>query len=1054
MIGRIINDRYRLDAEIGHGGMGIVYKGHDLELERDVVIKVLNRTLFGEKERERLVQEAKVIARLNHPNIVSVYDLGEFENSPFFVMEFVEGRSLREHQPIDLENILPICTQICIGLEHAHENGIIHRDLKPENILFDKNGRVKLVDFGIARSDMTRFTTEGSITGTVNYMAPEIAKGEEVDGRADLYSLGVIMYELTTGEVPLKADSLVTVITKHLFEKPIPPNEKNPDLPLGLNDLILCLLSKNPEERPSSAKELRYILEQTDLDQFPTREADIIFQVSEIDSPTHNITDQPSSFIGREEEITQIGEILADPNCRLVTLVGIGGIGKTRLATQIAINILEDFKDGVWLVELAKLTEPDFLPQQVASVLGVSAQEAGEGQDETDVLVEFLNDKNLLVVLDNCEHLVEACATFTETLLKGCPHVKVLATSREDLRIPGETTFPVSPMDIPPNDTPIEQLPAFEAVRLFVERATAVRRSFELTSENSDALVQICHQLDGIPLALELAAARVKVLALDQIAERLQDRFQLLTSGSRTALPRHQTLEATMDWSYNLLSETERVFLRQLSIFSGGWTLDAAEKVTKQGEVTKLGVLNLLSQLVDKSLIFVEEGGRIIRYGMLETVRQYGKRKLIEQGEIEQVHRSHAAFYVQLAEEADEGLRDERQIDSIDVLENEHNNLRVALRWSINKGETDTAFRLVSALGWFWFMRGYWKDSWTWLIQSLDLNNGCDPMLRTKAIYRAGGLELIRGNVEGVTELVEEALSNCRDNGDIEGTAWCLNLLGQAGTWGYKYKDEASSLLRESFELFSQLEIEWGVAWALRYLGQICEINGDYEQSINLQKDGIHLFEGIGDIWNSSHSLYLMGNTMYLLGDNEQAKWAYEQSLEKCKLVEDKVMSAHALRGLAMLAIQTNDLEQAEKLSQDALEALQKIGDENCSAATLRGLGEIARRQGEYERAFELLSQSLIIYMKLGNDTPIALTLERFAALARSTERAEEAARLLAAVEARIGATIRSSPTLHAENERLITSTRNNLGDKVFEQLWAEGTEMSLDEAITLATHE
>jgi predicted ATPase len=630
--------------------------------------------------------------------------------------------------------------------------------------------------------------------------------------------------------------------------------------------------------------------------------------------------------------------------------------------------------------------------------------------------------------------------------------VKLLVTSREDLRIPGETILHVSPLELPPDETPVEHLGTYEAIRLFVERAAAAQHDFGLTPENGGALAQICRQLDGIPLAIELAASRVKVIAPEQIAERLQDRFQLLTSGSRTALPRHQTLEAMMDWSYSLLSEPERALLRQLAVFSGGWTLEAAEKVAKFEKEVKVEVLDQLSQLVDKSLVLVEEGEHAVRYGLLETVRQYGINKLAEGGEVEEVRQRHANYFVKLAEQVDQGLRDERQIECIEVLENEHDNLRVALRRSIDKADADLAFRLVSALGWFWFMRGYWKESWIWLTQSLDLGTGSDPMLRVKAIYRAGGLEIIRGNLAGTTELVEEALVICREKDDKEGVAWCLNLLGQAKTWDFKSMDGAAALLSESIELFSMLENESGVAFSLRYLGQVAEMQGDYERSIKLQKDGLRRLEEIGDIWNSAHSLYLLGVSMYNHGDFQGARWAYEQSLEKCSLVEDKVMAAHALRGLAQLAMQRNDLEQAEQLSREALEALQKIGDENCVAGTMRDLGEIARRQGDFERASGLLSQSLLSFEKMGNDIPIVVTLDRFASLAGSTGRKDKAARLLAAVDAHIGEDFRQfSPLLIGEHERLVTSTREHLGNRVFEQLWAEGAEMSLEQAVAYA---
>jgi predicted ATPase/class 3 adenylate cyclase len=417
----------------------------------------------------------------------------------------------------------------------------------------------------------------------------------------------------------------------------------------------------------------------------------------------NNLPVQLTSFIGLEGEIDEVKQLLA--TTRLLTMTGAGGCGKTRLALQVAAVVLEDFAEGVWLVELATLSDPTLLFQAVASALNIREQ---PGRSLQATIIDYLSPKQLLLVLDNCEHLVAACARLAETLLRACPHLRILATSREALGIAGETIRPVPSLSVPdPRRQPtVETLRRSEATRLFIERAIAGLPTFSPTTRNAEPITQVCQRLDGIPLAIELAAARVKVLSVEQIASRLDDRFRLLTGGSRTGLPRHQTLRATMDWSYELLSEAERVLLRRLAVFAGGFTLETAEAVCTGMDAETSAVLDLLTHLVDKSLVIMEERGGTSRYRLLDTVRQYGRNKLLESGEDPRVRRRHRDWYLQLAEAAEPELHGPDQRLWLDRMEMEHDNLRTALDWSkVDEDGSEAGLRLAGALWWFWYVR-------------------------------------------------------------------------------------------------------------------------------------------------------------------------------------------------------------------------------------------------------------------------------------------------------------------------------------------------------------
>lgn len=423
--------------------------------------------------------------------------------------------------------------------------------------------------------------------------------------------------------------------------------------------------------------------------------------------PANNLPHQLSSFVGREREMVRIGELLGDH--RLLTLAGPGGSGKTRLALRMASKVIEDFEDGVWLVELASLSDPDLVPQAVASVFGVREL---AGALLSDALADHLQTRNVLLLLDNCEHLVGACASLAEALLRQCPGLRILATSREALGVPGETLFAVPPLSLPDprHLSAVESLPGYEATNLFVDRASAVRSEFELTEQNAMTVAEICYRLDGMPLAIELAAARVKVLSVWQISSRLDDSFALLKGGGRTEVHRHRTLRATMDWSYGLLSEVECVLLRRLSVFAGDFTLEAAEAVGAGGGVEENEVLDPLASLVDKSLVLAEDHGAGTRHRLLETVRQYGQEKLSEAGEEAEAGERHARHYLALAEEADPELKGERQEEWLARLEKENDNLRAAMRFLLDADEVESALRLAWALWLLWWYRGHYRE--------------------------------------------------------------------------------------------------------------------------------------------------------------------------------------------------------------------------------------------------------------------------------------------------------------------------------------------------------
>ncbi|MBI3460546.1 tetratricopeptide repeat protein, partial [Candidatus Acetothermia bacterium] len=565
----------------------------------------------------------------------------------------------------------------------------------------------------------------------------------------------------------------------------------------------------------------------------------------------HNLPSSVTSFIGREREMVQIKQLL--DMTRLLTLTGAGGSGKTRLALQVAAGLLKEYTDGVWLVELASLSDPSLVAQAVATAFGV--REA-PGRSLLERLSDYLHPKQLLLVLDNCEHLVEACAKVAEALLHACPDLQILATSREALGIAGETTWSVPPLAEPDSAQPLPTLKIlkqYEAIGLFLERALSGQSQFAFTEQNARAVVQVCQRLDGLPLAIELAAARVKVLSVEEIAARLDDRFRLFVSGSRTALPHQQTLQATMDWSFQLLSEVERILLRRLSVFAGGWILEAAEAVCAGEGIEAREVLDLLAHLVDKSLVIGEQRDGKTRYRLLETVRQYAQEKLEESKESESLQSLHLTYFLQLTKQAEPELTGANQKQWLECFETELDNLRAALRWTWH-AEPGAGLQLASALGQFWDVRGYWAEGRKVLGQAWERRADTQKEWHVKLLNWEGVLALRQGAYEESKRFCAESRALSQKIGDKQGFATSLHRLGVVALNQADYAG-ARNFLQESLTLRRELGDKHGIATSLHFLGLVALFNqADYagarnflQESLTLRRRGTQLPSGEPD---------------------------------------------------------------------------------------------------------------------------------------------------------------------------------------------------------------
>ncbi len=736
-------------------------------------------------------------------------------------------------------------------------------------------------------------------------------------------------------------------------------------------------------------------------------------------TPPHNLLASITSFIGREKDLDALAGSIQQS--RLLTLTGPGGSGKSRLALEAASLVLDAYEDGVWRIELAPVRDPDAVPATVSDAFGEPASHA---TDPTESLVDYLKHRQLLLLIDNCEHLIEAAASLVSTVLTRCPGVSVLATSREPLRVAGETMWLVPPLGLPQLGSEPEVQEAADAFQLFKTRARDAAPGFTINDENRPQVVDVCRSLAGLPLAIELAASRIASFSPEQLLEKLAGGLGVLAGTSRTGLEHHRTMRAALYWSYQLLHpEHARVF-RDLAVFRGGWTLADAEHVLEPPSGGGVGELSdVLADLVDRSLV-ERLRGRGLHYRMLEPIREFALEMFETSDTFQKVSAGHARRYLSLAREVDRALRGPDQLQWLHLMQDEHDNLRQAIRWAVDSENADLALQLVAASGWFWFMAGNWRESWTWLDEALAAAGDNYPIDRAAAIYKTGAIQVIRINYQMVLPLVREALEICREHDDRYGEAWCLHLIGYSDV--AEPHEEDSHPLLQARAIFEKLGCEWETAWSDRYIGaDMCQ-TGDPEKGLELQLRSISAFREMGDQWETAYGLHVIGLNLLHLADYgpTMAKPYWERSLRLAEDLGDRVWSAHAINGLANCS-HLGDFGDPEPLYVEASERFRLIGDDNCLSAALGYLGELREQAGAGPEAAEHYGEALRVANRIQKKPGIAINYDRLARLALERGRVDEAARLFAAVERSLTAGqihyLPSSTVVHDKVRRALT---------------------------------
>ena len=971
---------YEVLSLIGRGGMGEVYLAHDTRLGRNVAVKLLQSALTSNPDAvRRFEQEARAASSLNHPNIVTIYEIGELLERRFIAMEFVEGQSLAAMvgRPVDANSLARLGAQLARALSVAHAAGIVHRDIKPENVMMREDGYVKVLDFGVARltplptvaREEDAATSPSVLLGTPRYMSPEQARGETATDASDVFSLGVVLYELATGTHPFESES--TLGTLHAITSNAVPSPVRwvPDMPPMLERLLLWMLEKPVLARPTAAEveaELAKLAAGlVDLVDAPSRAVARAPQRHD-----HNLPSQRTALVGRAAELASVKDMLLHTGVRLLTLTGPGGTGKTRLAIQVAEDLAVHFNTyfagGVSFVNLAPIADPRLVASAVARSLGV--RESGDLPLVNAIAEHLRSLGRTLLLMDNFEQVSDGAALVKE-LLDACPSLKVLATSRLALHIYGEQEFPVPPLPLPAPGALFSPSTLMDcaSIALFVQRAAAVRPDFALTPKNAGAVVEICRRLDGLPLAIELAAARVKILPPGELLARIERPLELLTGGARDLPERQQTLRQAIKWSYDLLTPPEQRLFRRLSVFAGGCTFEAAEAVCNTCEDLGVDILDGVASLVDNSLLVqrVSEDSDP-RFVMLETFREYGREQLLDRGEAEATERAHAAYMLVLAQEETLEMSPPEREAWLRLCDVEHDNSRAAIRCLIATGDVEWALRLGAALFRFWEQRDHLTEGRETLARVLGMPGAAAPTrLRARALYCASVLADIQADHDAAETLSREACRIYREFDDTQGIATTMTVMAFQAQRQGRYA-EATSLFGETVSLWEQLGEVTAVDLATSNMANAAKTGGNFDLARSLLEQVVASSEKRGDVRVVASALNGLGDVAASQGNHDSARRYHHESLARYREIDDRWGIARVLADLAGVDLQVGEYTEADSSLKEAIRAFRGLGHQRGVARQLESLAWCASRQSRDEAAVVLASAAAAIRHRIG----------------------------------------------------------------------------------------